>query len=127
MIIIILVSNRKETLFDFAAGLEKDDIRLFWAGSGNEALSTLSDNVPGLVIADEDLGDMTGLEFIKELVAVNPMINCAAVSSLSPDDFHEASEGLGILMQLPEKPGKEDGVKLLEHLSTIIYLIKKVN
>jgi two-component SAPR family response regulator len=33
-----------------------------------------------LVVVDEKLGDMTGIEFIETLVSVNPMINCAAVS-----------------------------------------------
>ena len=36
------------------------------------------------------------------------MINSAAVSSLSPEKFHEASEGLGILPQLPPRPGAHD-------------------
>ncbi len=49
----------------------------------------------------ENLGDMTGLEFIRAIVSKRPMVNCAAISSLASEDFHEASEGLGILMQLP--------------------------
>ena len=47
------------------------------------------------------------------------MINCAVVSTLSSADFHEASEGLGILMQLPAEPGKKEADQLLEHLKKI--------
>jgi hypothetical protein len=53
------------------------------------------------------------------------MINCAAISSLSHKDFHEASEGLGVLMQLPESPGRDDAAKLLEHLKTILNFTKR--
>ena len=50
------------------------------------------------------------------------MVNCAAVSSLLPDDFHQVSEGLGILMKLPAKPGPEYAKELLEHLKNILDL-----
>jgi hypothetical protein len=62
---------------------------------------------------------MTGLELIKSVITRQPMLNCAAVSSLSPGDFHEASEGLGILMPLPVEPGKNEAHQLLEHLNKI--------
>jgi two-component SAPR family response regulator len=75
-----------------------------------------------LVVADETLGDMTGLDLIKRLVAINPLINCAAVSSLSKEAYHEASEGLGILMQLPPKPAGADGQRLMAHLNQILGL-----
>jgi len=44
------------------------------------------------------------------------MITCASVSSLSPEDFHEASEGLGLMAQLPIQPGKEHAEELLQRL-----------
>ena len=40
-----------------------------------------------------------------------------------PGDFHEASEGLGILMQLPVDPGKKEADQLLDHLKRIKPLI----
>jgi hypothetical protein len=52
----------------------------------------------------------------------NAMINLAVVSSLSHEDFHEASEGLGILVQLPPSPGEEDGSKLFETITQIVSL-----
>ena len=52
------------------------------------------------------------------------MINCAAVSSLTSEDFHEAGEGLGILMQLPVEPGQEYADMLLEQLKSILNTMK---
>ena len=76
----------------------------------------VSETVFDLVVADENLGDMTGLDFTEKLVAINPMVNCALISSLSGEDFHEAGEGLGILAQLPANPAKEHAEPLLKTL-----------
>ncbi len=80
-----------------------------------------------MVITAEDLSDIKGLECIRKLISLNPMINCTAISSLSHKDFHEASEGLGVLMQLPERPNRKSASKLLEHLKTILNLTKRTN
>jgi hypothetical protein len=70
-------------------------------------------------ITDERLRDSTGLALAASLLKVNPMINCASVSCLSPENFHEASEGLGIIAQLPIHPGKEHAESLLDRLRQI--------
>lgn len=95
---------------------ENDDVQMSWAESGKSALDMVSETVFDLVVADEKLGDMTGLDFAEKLVVINPMVNFAVISSLSGEDFHEASEGLGILAQLPANPSKEHGELLLKTL-----------
>ena len=67
-------------------------------------ISRITEQSFDLVVTDEHLGDMTGLEFIEKMISKRPMVNCAAITSLLPADFHEASEGLGILMPLPVMP-----------------------
>ena len=96
---------------------------------GTDILGSLWDKIEAdfgkyskFVVTDENLGDMTGLEFIKTVITQKPMVNCAAVSALLPEDFHEASEGLGILMQLPVRPGPEYAKELVEHLKSILDL-----
>ena len=51
---------------------------------------------------------------------VNAMVNTAVVSPLSDEEFHEASEGLGILGRLPNEPGMSDAVELLHKLITVL-------
>jgi YesN/AraC family two-component response regulator len=87
-------------------------------------MSMIAENDFDLVIADEYLGDMTGIDFIREVVSKKPMVNSAVISSLPPEDFHHASEGLGILMQLPVRPNGEDAARLLGHLDTILNAMK---
>jgi YesN/AraC family two-component response regulator len=95
------------------------------AVSGVNALSMISVNSFELVVTDESLSDMTGLQFVGKLVSTNPMINCAAVSSLSSEDFHAASEGLGILMQVPPLPNKIHAENLLQYLKNILSITNR--
>ena len=122
MVNILLAGRDKTSMSALKAGLGENDVQIAWTESGSYALSMIAEKDFDLVVTDENLGDMTGLEFIKTVIAQKPMINCAAVSSLLPDDVHEASEGLGILMQLPVRPGHEYAGELLEHLKNILDL-----
>jgi CheY-like chemotaxis protein len=119
MLNILLVSRDKTSMSALKAGLEENDVQTAWAESGSYGLSMIAERNFDLVVTDEILEDMTGLDFIKTVIAQKPMVNCAVVSSLLPDDFHEASEGLGILMQLPDRPGQYHAKKLLRHLQHI--------
>ena len=87
--------------------------------AGSKAFDVISEVVFDLVVIDENLGDMTALDFTAKLISINPMINCALVSSLSPRDFHEASEGLGVLAHLPPRPDEKDGKNLLARLKAV--------
>jgi len=126
MIRIMLVGRNQTSLTALKSGLSKSDVHLVHAESGDNGLSMVAEGNFDLVVADENLGDMTGLGFIKALVSKNPMVNCAAMSSLTSEDFHEAGEGLGILMQLPVRPGREHAEMLLEQLKKIITLSKNL-
>ena len=114
---LLLVSREKDFLSGLASTLKKhNDVVLSWSESGGKALDKISNSPVDLVVTDEKLGDMTGLELVLKLLSINPMVNCAAISSLSHEDFHEASEGLGLLAQLPPQPGEEEAEQLLQQL-----------
>lgn len=120
MLKLLIVSPDKNSLSGLASALvEHADVDLSWAESGETALEIASDYAIDLVVTDESLGDMTGLEFAGRLLSVNPMINCVSVSRLSPEKFHEISEGLGLMVQLPIQPGKEHAEELLQRLKNL--------
>ena len=124
---LLFVTTDKTNFADLSVIIETQGGTISWATSGSQALERIGKTAVDLVLADETLNDMTGLDLIKRLVAVNPMINCAAVSSLSREAYHEASEGLGILMQLPPKPTRADGQRLMAHLNQILGLSSQKN
>jgi DNA-binding NarL/FixJ family response regulator len=128
MIKILLVTSEEASFSEFARVLkEKDDVALTWAASGQEALKAISDNPVDLAVVNENIGDMTGIEFLKKLLQTNPMINSAAISRLTSEEFHEASEGLGVLVQLPLNPGEFEAEDLLKRLKNLKDLTAGIN
>lgn len=119
---LLFVTANKTHFADLPAGIESLGGTISWAVSGRQALEIMGKEHVDLVLADENLGDMKGLAFVERVVSTNPMINCALVSTLSKADYHEASEGLGILMQLPPEPRRADGERLMAHLNQILNL-----
>lgn len=126
MLNLLLVSPKKESLSDLTSGLATHgDVRISWAESGKKALEIISDTSVDMVISDEKLGDMTGLELAESLLRINPLTNCALISTLSTEEFHEAGEGLGIMTQLPISPGADHADKLLNRLKKIVGSLKE--
>ena len=121
---LLLVSSDKTPLSDLASALEKEnDVEVSWAESGLEALRSVSGSAFDLVITDETLADMTGLELAGKLLSVNPMIHCVSVTTLSQKEYHEKSEGLGLMDPLPDGPGEKDAERLLKNLRQIKGLL----
>ncbi|MDJ0817188.1 MAG: hypothetical protein QNJ58_13340 [Desulfobacterales bacterium] len=123
MIDILLVCRCKSALSPLDIGLAAHGVNITWADSGAMGICMMASSSFDLVVADENLDDITGLEFVRNAVSRNPMVNCAAVSSLNPKKFHEASEGMGILMQLPVKPGREHANMLMNRLNRILNAV----
>lgn len=118
---ILIVCSNRERFQAFSSRLEEGyDVSIEWAEKGEEALSKATERRFSLVIADEQIADMSGLAFAEKLVMVSPITNCALVSSLSHGDFHEASEGLGVLMAIPPEPGAADASTVMAHLSRVL-------
>ena len=123
MIYLLLISPSKDSFSVLVSTLSKhDDVKTVFAESGESGLELASVTFFNLVVIDENLGDMTGLEFAHKLLSVNPVTNCAIVSPLSKKEFHEASEGLGVLTQLPPFPGTKEVEDMVQMLRKIIML-----
>jgi DNA-binding response OmpR family regulator len=121
MLRILLVSDRQKTIKSFAEGISSDpEVRLDQVASGAEALRVIRTNSPQLAIIDFELPDREPLALVQELLMVNAMVNTAVISPLSDEEFHEASEGLGILARLPLMPCKSDAAQLLHKLRKVL-------
>ncbi len=67
-----------------------------------------------------DCPDTESLDLVREIISVNAMVNTAVVSPLSEADFHDKSEGLGVLCRLPPEPGSNDSEALLQKLRGVL-------
>lgn len=120
MLSILLVGKNPDGLSELSAALKKEEgIRLSRAASAQEAWGILGNCRVDVVVMDEQLADGEVLPFVKQLVKQQPLINCAMVSTLAAKDFHEATEGLGVFMQLPVYPGHAEAEKMLQLLQSI--------
>ena len=125
MLRIVLAATRPEIIHAFAEYLSSDpEVHLQPVASGAAALNAVRTSCPHLVVIDSDLPDTTSLSLVPELIMANAMVNTAVVSSLSEEDFHEASEGLGVLARLPVNPGRRDASELLRRLKEVLGEMK---
>jgi DNA-binding NarL/FixJ family response regulator len=121
MLRLVLATTRPQALRAFAAALSSDpEVRLQQVASGAAALEAERSSNPDLVIIDADLPDTPSLDLVQKLVLVNAMVNTAVVSPLTDAEFHEASEGLGILGSLPLEPGRSEAIDLLLKLRKVL-------
>lgn len=117
---ILMVTNKRETLDALARALKAESsVSLDWATDRSAALAVVTERRPDLVVVDEYVGYLTNLEFIRQLVQVDAFVHTAAVSRLPREAFHEVAEGLGILAQLPPRPGVWEAERLLALLETV--------
>jgi len=121
----LMVTSRQNEWSNLARGLETAaGVELLWAESGTAALQAAQTNSFDLILIDEVLEDMPGLDLAKNLIQSDPMLNCALASALSTEAFHEVSEGLGLLAQLPLDPGEPQAHALIQQVIAIKKLMQ---
>jgi len=114
---ILLVADQVDALEELAQALcAENQVEVLWAHDGEAALQSVAAHSPALAVVDASLGGESGLEWIQRLISVDAFIQTAAVSALPHAAFHEASEGLGVMTQLPPNPGPSDAKELLKTL-----------
>jgi len=121
MLSILVVTSHRKPLRSLIETLSSDsEIHLEEVVSGTEALNSVRLSPPHLVVIDGELPDIKPLDLVRSLLQVNAMVATAVVSSLSEEQFHEESEGLGILAQLPVQPGEKDAAELMNKLKNVL-------
>lgn len=125
---IMLIANDYSAFDSMAKRLEQEDgVRLAFASSGAVALELMREKgkkAVDLVILGGHLSDMPGIRFVRQLVRINPLVYTAVIGSLPDKDFHEATEGLGVLLQLPRDPKEQHAETLLVSLRKITALMQ---
>ena len=120
---ILFAGNEENALPSIASRLKADSrFAIVFVETADTALKVIRERKIDVAVVDTELKDITGLQLINAIVAENPFINCALVSSLPADEFHEETEGLGIFMQLPAAPRPEDADKMIALLEKIYSL-----
>lgn len=113
----LCVSN-DETFADFlpvlAAHGEVESV-----SSAAAAMALVEAETFAVVCVGEELAEGSGLDFARDFARRFPLTNCALVSGLDEEEFHEASEGLGLVMQIAPAPDAAEAMRLISVLITI--------
>ncbi|MCB2215983.1 response regulator [Desulfofustis glycolicus] len=121
---ILLAAGDPERMRDLSDALQKNQaITVSSVATTQQTLSVIKAGTVDVLVVDETLLETSGLQFVKEVVGTYPLINCALVSPLAPEEFHETTEGLGLFMQLPPRPGAETAAQMIGVLDKIYGLL----
>ncbi len=120
---ILLVSREDSSLANMAAALTEIDCNIARLSSARQVWAHLENNRVDVAVVSEELEDCPGLQFVKELITRKPFAQCALVSPLPENEFHDATEGYGVFMQLPQRPSAQYARDMIDRLDKIHRLI----
>lgn len=118
----VLISKNQLMFKTIEPLLAKNNIVLDQYETGAGGLQAISETRADLAFFEEKLTDMTGLQCLQKIIAIDPGIGCVIASHSSPEEFHETYEGYGVLMQFSLMPGQDEIEQLLCHLEKIEQL-----
>lgn len=117
---ILLASGARQRLAPLATGLWMNtEAELHQTAGTAEAMTMLRQRPIELVVVDEELVDAPGIELVRLVARNHPFVYCALVSRLPEEQFHELTEGLGVLMQLSSPPQLSEAKAILAQLSAV--------
>lgn len=120
MRLILLASPHVGTWQVFAEALGvQSGADIVTAENGASAIDAVKTKRPWAVVISEILDDRSDPSVVRDIMSYNAMIHIAMVSGLPQQAFHERTEGLGILMQLPLSPGLNEALSLSRRLIQI--------
>lgn len=118
---IAILTSRREALKPFTDAMVRRGLELDFYSESLDVLNALRGQGKktewAILIVDELRVDFR--RFLSVLMEVNPFLNTAMLTDLSPEGFHEESEGLGVLMALPLLPSETDLQELLDRMTHI--------
>ena len=117
---LLLVTPRPEVWNECLPVFQRGDNPLQQAASLEDAAPIIRDTPPVLAILDLELEGKALRQAVIDIMMINASVHTAVVSDMDPDEFHEATEGLGILMPLPTFPKADDAERLLKALAGVM-------
>lgn len=123
---ILYVDDEESNLRTFS-NLFRRNYKIFIARSGEEGLKILEENQVDAVITDQRMPEMTGVEFLQEVLKKYPEPNRILLTGFS--DFQAIKEAIntGKIFQYVQKPWEIDELKPIIDKAIEAYYLKKEN
>ena len=117
---LLLVTPRPEAWNECLPVFQRGGNTLQQAASLEDAAPIIRHTPPVLAILDLGIKGKALRQAVIDIMMINASVHTAVVSDMDPDEFHEATEGLGILMPLPTSPKADDAERLLKTLAGVM-------
>ena len=117
---ILVVSPRADLWQNLRPQFEKHGAALRLAPSMDEALSDLTVRRADLVVLDINADAPALRHAVFRCISVSAMIHTAAVTTMSPETYHDPDKGLGMLTGLPVNPSPADIDALMTALGKVM-------
>ncbi|NCC73750.1 MAG: hybrid sensor histidine kinase/response regulator [Sphingobacteriia bacterium] len=105
----------------------EDEFEVFTATTGREGLNIFRSNLIDLIITDQRMPGMTGVEFLKEIIELNPEPNRILLTGFSDIDALSSAVNEGKIFQYINKPWDEAELKPVIYQALESYYIKREN
>ncbi|SDF93627.1 hypothetical protein [Desulfovibrio legallii] len=115
---LVVQTRRPADLAAFVAGLETPGHNVVLVSGLDDCKALLRTQPPDLMILDPEPGT-DARRAVTDLLLVNAAVPTAVASPLPAAEFHESTEGLGILTALPQTPDAADAARLLQLLDAL--------
>lgn len=115
----IIVTPRSDDLQSFSQGLQEHGVSVAMKPDAKTLLESIRQTPVNLVVVDQELPESDPVRLVMDILTVDATIQTAVITPLSEGDFHEASEGLGVLKGLPVHPEIQDGRALGEQIMSM--------
>src|SRR5690606_15813542 len=95
--------------------------------SGDDGLEIFRQNDIDLIITDQRMPEMSGVEFLKQVIDLNPEPNRILLTGFSDIDALSSAVNEGKIYQYINKPWDESELKPVIYQALEAYYIKKEN
>ena len=116
---ILILSPRTELWTGLAPVFKARGASLRMEADLDSGLASLREKKAVLVVLDLDMDAESLRKAVIDVLTVDVMTHTTAVSAMSEEEFHDAMEGLGMLMSLPVQPTPADIERLMDTLTAL--------
>ena len=116
---ILILSPRTELWTGLAPVFKARGASLRMAADLDSGLASLREKKAVLAVLDLGMDAETLRKAVISILTIDVMTHTTAVSAMSEEEFHDAMEGLGMLMSLPAQPAPADIEHLMDTLASL--------
>ncbi|MBX2840345.1 MAG: response regulator [Flammeovirgaceae bacterium] len=122
---ILYVDDEQQNLISFKAAFRRE-FKVLTAISGNEAMDLLKDNVVHLIITDQRMPEMTGVQFLEKVVPIYPDAIRMILTGFSDIEAIIDAINKGKVFRYISKPWDENELRMtIENAKTLYFLQSK--